>query len=133
MSIAIALIVVLSGLTGAWFHWRQVFARGEAGCFVQYFFRDNGQGTNATVTMFYAAMVTLFSTGVINVDLAAFIVAMKAGLVYPPLWHAVAGSFAAGYVCDSKLNSGKPQTDVKSPIPAIDAGLLSSPTTTGAN
>jgi hypothetical protein len=117
-----ALLVVASGLAGAWFHWRQVAARGEAVCFVQYFFRDNTAGTNATVTMFYAAMVTLFSTGIIDIDWAAFLAATKAGMIYPPLWHAIVGSFSGGYMCDSKLNSGNRPAPI---IPAPDAGLPS--------
>jgi hypothetical protein len=105
MNIFTIIVVLLAGLAGSWFHWREVQKRGEPGDFKYYFFINGTDGSIATVAMFAAAMQALYLTGIIQaVDVGALIAATKEGLLYQPFFNVVMAAFMAGYTCDSKLN-----------------------------
>lgn len=119
MSILIAIIIALFGLAGAWFHWRQVNRRGEAGQFVEYFFSNNTDGSKSAAMSFIAAMLLIDKSGVFDgMTMEAFLVATRAGIFYHPLVIAVVAAFNVGYTCDSALNSWKgdvPEKGASSP------------------
>lgn len=107
MNLIIVAMVLAAGLAGAWYHWLEVQKRGESGSFVDYFFRNNTDGSKATVVAFVASMESLYIAGAFNgLDLQAAIAATQNLQLYSPLFLALAAAFGAGYACDSKLNSG---------------------------
>jgi hypothetical protein len=117
MNIIIVLCIMLAGLLGAWYHWIEVKKREDVGSFIDYFFRNNTDGSKATVVAFVAAMESLYIAGAFKgIDLTAVIASFQSGEFNPTLMLALSIAFGAGYACDSKLNSGSLPSE--SPVPA---------------
>lgn len=107
MNIIIVLAILIAGLFGAWYHWLEVKKRGEPGSFIDYFFRNNTDGSKATVVAFVAAMETLYISGAFKgIQLDAVIASFQTGEFNSTFMMAISIAFGAGYACDSKLNSG---------------------------
>lgn len=108
MNIVVALIMLLAGLLGAWYHWCEVHKRGESESFYQYFFCVNTTASQSAVAAFTMSMQTLYLAGAFDtVRMDATIEALLNGQVYAPMVGALATAFAAGYAADSKFNSSQ--------------------------
>jgi hypothetical protein len=129
MNIIIVLCIMVAGLLGAWYHWIEVKKREDVGSFIDYFFRNNTDGSKATVVAFVAAMESLYIAGAFKgIDLAVVITSFQSGEFNPTFMLALSIAFGAGYACDSKLNSG--MVLPSPPQPTIDTSK--SAETTGA-
>jgi hypothetical protein len=107
MNIIFVLLITVSGIAGAWYHYIEVTKRSNVGTFIDYFFKDNTDGSKATVIAFLAAMQTLYIAGSFNgLSLSDAIVQITNLQLYTPLLTSLSVAFGAGYGCDSKLNSG---------------------------
>ena len=108
MNIVVAIIMLLAGLFGAWYHWCEVHKRGDSESFYHYFFCVNTTASQSAVAAFVMAMQTLYLAGTFDmVRIDATIEALLNGQVYAPMAGALATAFTAGYAADSKFNSSQ--------------------------
>jgi hypothetical protein len=126
MNILFVILILLTGIIGAWFHFLQVQKRADISGFFEYFFVNNTAGSKSAVVGFIAAMQTAYLAGVFNgLSVDAMFAAFQAWQVYPPLITVLYAAFGTGYTCDSMLNSWSPR-DVKpqaAPVAATESTI----------
>lgn len=119
-SLIVLLIVGLSGLLGAYLHWRSVNARGDSDSFHDYMLVIETSKTGNAVMGFYITMQTAWNVGLFDkVGVGAFVDDLQNLTLNPAMAACVGASIMAGMAFDSKFNSGG--TPVAPPAPLTPA------------
>jgi len=106
INIAVATIIMASGFIGMYAHWRILLRRGSVtGTFIDYMLSDNPTRSGVTVGAFTSAMGLLYAAGTFdNLQIDAFVEALKNGYLYTPMVSGIVVAFTTGYFCDSTIN-----------------------------
>lgn len=129
MNIFIVILILASGLLGAWYHFLSVKKVYDVKSFFEYFFINNTAGSKSAFFAFAAAMQAAYTTGVFNnIDIDKLIESTKAFQIYPQLIGAIVAAATIGFVCDNKFNTYVSPEIVPDPIVPIEAAPIVAPT-----